>query len=232
MARILVVDDQLSVQKMVESILQAKGHAVTSVGSAMDALEAVAMNSFELVITDVMMPGGANGFDLTRTLRADKRTATLPIIILTGRREQRDIEKGIEAGTDDYVIKPIDPDILVAKVDSLLKTRGNQNAHFASVAVVEAAKWDCQTQIVSICEVGMTIRSDLPANIGSKVRVQSDLFEKIGIASPALRVINCQPAGTEFPNAFQIEVHFVGVSEKSLQPLRLWIRSYLLKKSS
>jgi CheY-like chemotaxis protein len=232
MSRILVIDDQVNIQKLIEGVLLSKGHHVTCVSNALDALDKLENFPFDLIITDIMMPGGVTGFDLTRSIRKNEKYGTTPIIIVTGRREARDVEKGIEAGTDDYLVKPIDPDILLSKVDSLLSKSQKSPNSFLSAGVNESAKWDIKTEIVTISEVGITVRSELPATVGSKVKIQSDLFDKIGMPVPNLRVVNCQPMTAESISQFTIDLHFIGVGEKSLQPLRLWIRGHMLKKSS
>ncbi len=129
MSRILVVDDQISIQKLIEGILHSRSHKVTCVGHAIDALDKLENYPFDLVITDIMMPNGVTGFELTRNIRKSVKYGSIPVIMITGRREAKDIEKGIEAGTDDYVIKPVDPDILLSKTDSLiLKTSNPKNS--------------------------------------------------------------------------------------------------------
>ncbi len=232
MSRILVVDDQISIQKLIEGILHSRGHHVTCVANAIDALDKLENFPFDLVITDIMMPNGVTGFELTRNIRKSEKYGTLPIIMITGRRESRDVEKGIEAGTDDYIIKPVDPDILLSKIDSLLTKVANPKSTFQSATVSEVAKWDTKTEIIKISEVGLTLKSELSALVGSKVKIQSPLFDEIGIPTPNLRVIGCKPISHDPNTLFTIELHYIGVPEKSLQPLRLWMRNRMLKKTS
>lgn len=231
MARILVVEDQATAQKMIESILQSKGHNVSSAENGMDALDHLSRLPVDLIITDIMMPGGINGFELTRTVRNNPKLSHIPIIMITSRREVKDVEKGIEVGTDDYVVKPIDPDILILKVETLLNSRTKLEQDFASVSMSETATWNVKLKVVRISEMGLTLQSDLPAEKGSKVRIASPIFEEIGLESPNLRVVSCNPVADASVVAFQIELHFIGLSEKALQPLRLWIRNRMVKSS-
>ncbi|MBL7544372.1 MAG: response regulator [Bdellovibrionaceae bacterium] len=230
MSRILLVDDQESIQKLVEGILQSRGYSVTCVANAFDAMDKLENYPFDMVITDVMMPNGVTGFELTRNIRKSEKFGSIAVIILTGRREQRDVEKGIDAGTDDYVIKPIDPDILISKVDSLLKKIAKPENNFLSATVSELASWDTRTEIVSISEIGVVVMSEMPAMVGAKVKLQSGIFDNIGISVPSLRVISCKPMTVDSVVAHSVELHFIGMSEKSLQPLRLWIRNHMMKK--
>ena len=227
MARILIADDQRTVLTLIESLLKSRGHDVTAVMNAHDAVDKLVNRHFDLLITDVMMPG-ASGFDLTKTVRKHERLQHLPVVILTGKREKKDIEAGIASGANDYVIKPIDPDVLLAKVDSLLARKGADS--FVRCAVKEEARWDVKTEIVEVSEIGLTLQSPLPAAVGSKVRIQSRFFQDVGVDAPTLRVVECEPADAE-ASAYVVQVHFVGLTEKEMTPLRMWIRSRLARAS-
>lgn len=231
MAQILIADDQRTVLTLIESLLRSRGHVVTSVTNAHDAVDKLQNHPCDLLITDVMMPGGASGFDLAKTVRKHDRLQHLPIIILTGRREKKDIEAGIASGADDYVIKPIDPDVLLAKVDSLLTKKQKPATSFAKCTVREDARWDVKNEIVEVSEIGLTLMSALPAAIGSKVKIQSRFFQDVGIEPPTLRVVECEPADAE-ASAYIVQVHFVGLTEKAMTPLRIWIRSRLSARAA
>ena len=123
MAKILVVDDNDSTQKLVNSILYSRGHMTVQSLEPRDAMEKLKGEHYDLVISDIMMPGGITGFDFVKTLRSQPQFASIPIIMVTGRRERKDIEKALEVGADAYVVKPVDPEILVAKVNSLLERK-------------------------------------------------------------------------------------------------------------
>lgn len=229
MARILIADDQRTVLTLIESLLKSRGHDVTAVLNAQDAVDQLTRMHFDLLITDVMMPG-ASGFDLTRTVRKHERLQHLPVVILTGKREKKDIEAGIASGADDYVIKPIDPDVLLTKVDSLLNRKAKAATSFVKCTLKEEARWDVKTDIVEVSEIGLTLMSSLPAAVGSKVKIQSRFFQDVGIDAPTLRVVECEPADAE-ATAYVVQVHFVGLTEKAMTPLRMWIRSRLARAS-
>ena len=228
MARILVVDDQMSVLLMIESILLKKGHAVTCVDNPIDAMDKLSNFPFDLLISDIMMPGGITGLNLTKSIRSDKKLSKIPIMLLTGRREPKDIKLGIEAGADDYIVKPLDPDVFILKVESLLqKKSATGETQFSHCGVAAEAEWDLKIQITNISEIGMTLMSPLPTPDGIKLKIKSSFFAAIGINSPQLRVISCEPILDG--SGFTIKVHFIGMTENSLQPLRLWIRNQLIK---
>ena len=222
MARILVVDDQPQILKMLEAMLIQVGHIVTCAVDAYDAIEKVKSQPFEMVITDAVMPGGASGFDLVKTLRSDPALKNMLIILLTGKREKKDVARGIDSGVDDYVVKPLDPDLFMAKVNNLLSKRFTSGTMFTETVVSEPSAYDHRLTMMGISEVGMSFKSSQPFRSGSKLKFESSFFVKVGIEAPSLRVIACETNPND--DYFIVRVQFVGLTESDLKPLRLWIR--------
>ncbi len=221
MARILVVDDQPQITKMLEALLHKAGHHVTCAHDSFDAVEKVQAAKFEMVITDAVMPG-SSGFELIGTLRKMEEHKETPIILLTGRREKKDVERGIKVGADDYLIKPVDPDLLLAKVESLLQKKFGSPVKFKECPVSEEATFTNRMRIVGVSEVGLTLHAEQPFQAGSKFSFASPFFSKVGMDVPILRVVSCEPIDNGLE--FAVRVQFVGITENSLQPLRVWIR--------
>ncbi|MCA1687814.1 MAG: response regulator [Actinobacteria bacterium] len=121
-SRILVADDDRVVRRIVVTKLSGLGYDVTDVEDGQEALELLEDGQIpNLLITDSLMPR-LNGLQLVRALRQSPNPdlATLPIIMLTSRQGEQDIIEGLEAGLDDYVIKPFSPDELAARVRTVL----------------------------------------------------------------------------------------------------------------
>jgi len=118
--RILYVDDEAQIRKLLSTYLTRQGYEVVTANDGYEALKSVRASAPALVITDVMMPN-MNGFELTRRLRADHRTARIPVLMLSARKEADDILTGYSEGADEYVAKPVEMAILAAKIDVLLK---------------------------------------------------------------------------------------------------------------
>ncbi len=108
MARIVIADDDADIRELVVFKLRHGGHEVVPVGDGAAAVEACRHEKPDLVILDVMMPG-MSGLDAARAPRQDPTMDGLPIIMLTARAQESDIEQGFEAGADDYVVKPFSP---------------------------------------------------------------------------------------------------------------------------
>lgn len=118
MTRILVVDDDAHIRELVRHFLKLEGLEVLEAGDGREALRVQADNPADLVILDIMMPG-MDGWELCRELREQQED--LPLLMLTAKGDAQQIVKGFSLGTDDYLVKPFDPMVLIARVKALLK---------------------------------------------------------------------------------------------------------------
>ena len=119
MARILVADDDVDIRELVEFKLSTLGHDVVAVADGAAAIEACKAQRPDLAVLDVMMPG-VSGLDAIRAIRADPALADLPVILLTARAQESDVETGFDSGADDYITKPFSPRELASRVQALL----------------------------------------------------------------------------------------------------------------
>ncbi|MEU3335027.1 response regulator transcription factor [Streptomyces sp. NPDC002144] len=119
MAHVLIADDDADIRDLVAFKLTQNGHRVTAVEDGMAALRAVREQPVELALLDIRMPG-MSGLDVCRALRATPETASLPVIMITARSQEGDIEVGFAAGADDYIIKPFSPRELSSRVIAVL----------------------------------------------------------------------------------------------------------------
>ncbi len=125
-AKVLVVDDTPANVKLLADLLAVKGFAVATAVNGEDALGKVASETPDIVLLDVMMPG-LSGYDVCRRIRAEPATALLPVVLVTSLDPQGERLKGIEAGADDFLSKPINQAELFARVRSLLRVKALQD---------------------------------------------------------------------------------------------------------
>jgi putative two-component system response regulator len=119
---ILVVDDQPQNIELLEAYLAHQNYEIVTAASGEEALKKLSGNPIDLILLDVMMPG-MDGFEVIRRVRQDNTHQSLPIILVTALRETEDRVKGIEAGCDDFISKPVEKMELLARVRSLLKVK-------------------------------------------------------------------------------------------------------------
>jgi len=121
--KILVVDDESRMRKLVHDFLAKAGYRILEAGDGAEALDVFfANNDIALVILDVMMPK-MDGYAVLKEIRSYSK---VPVVMLTARGEERDELKGFELGVDEYITKPFSPKILVARVQALLR-RNNES---------------------------------------------------------------------------------------------------------
>jgi two-component system, OmpR family, alkaline phosphatase synthesis response regulator PhoP len=119
-SNILIVEDEEHLANGLRFNLEAEGHKVAIAGNGERALEMLAQNSYDAVVLDVMLPG-RDGFSVASELR--KKGEFVPILMLTARGRPEDVLQGFDAGADDYLPKPFELKILIARVHGLLRRR-------------------------------------------------------------------------------------------------------------
>lgn len=133
--RILVVDDEEDIVELVRFHLAREGFAVETAASGEEALKKVRQGAFALLVLDLMLPG-LDGLEVARELKAETRTAGLPIVMLTAKGEDADVVAGLELGADDYVTKPFSPRVLLARIKAVLRRRARATVDDQSVITI------------------------------------------------------------------------------------------------
>jgi two-component system response regulator MtrA len=115
--RVLLVEDDVTLRRSLSLVLRASGMEVTEVGDGDAAVERFADGGTDVVVLDVMLPG-LDGFEVCRAIR---RSSSVPIVMVTARDSADDIVRGLELGADDYVVKPFEAAVLLARLRAVLR---------------------------------------------------------------------------------------------------------------
>lgn len=146
--RILVVDDDRQIVRLVQSYLQQSGFTVLTAYDGEEALHAIRREKPDLVVLDLMLPK-RDGLEITRILRSDESLATMPILMLTARFEDLDKILGLELGADDYLTKPFNPQEVVARVKAILR-RSSGTLKPPAIIQIRGLRLDLERHTVTI----------------------------------------------------------------------------------
>jgi putative two-component system response regulator len=156
---ILVVEDNLLSAQLLVELLTGCGYQVASAATAAEAEDQIRRDPPDVILLDVVMPG-KSGYDLCRELKGDPATRLIPIVMITGLSAREDRLAGIEAGADDFLLKPFNPEELFARVHSLLKLK-----EFTD---------ELETAESVICTLGLSVESRDPYTEGHCDRLARD----------------------------------------------------------
>ena len=117
MLNILIVDDDMHILRLVDTLLTEEGYNVYQAKDGIEAINILKMNRCDLAIVDVMMPF-MDGYELTKKIRNEY---DLPVVLLTAKKQIEDKEQGFQSGTDDYLVKPFEPRELLFRIQALLR---------------------------------------------------------------------------------------------------------------
>jgi PAS domain S-box-containing protein len=161
--KILVVDDVEDNVTLLSELLEREGYKVAKANDGLNGLEMVRAIQPDLILCDVMMPG-INGFQLTQRLRADNSLGFIPIILITARNDANDKVRALEAGADDFMVKPIQRLELVARVRSLIRLKQSSDA------VLAAARENAYLyQQAEQRATELSVLNEIALGIGSKI---------------------------------------------------------------
>jgi len=117
--RILVVEDQDSIRRMIEALVQARGYQVRAVASGAKAIDVASTETPDLVLLDLMLPGQYDGFEVCRRLRADPSTRAVPVVVISALDDAESRARATAAGATAYYTKPFSPIALLKEIDRL-----------------------------------------------------------------------------------------------------------------
>jgi len=145
--KILVVDDEEDILELVRYNLSKQRYQVVSALSGEIALEKARAEHPDLILLDLMLPG-LDGLTVCRELRRDPETSNTPIIMLTAKGEEADIVVGLELGADDYIVKPISPRVLEARIKAVLRRKEHDEEDDASIRIHDLSIYPARHEVL------------------------------------------------------------------------------------
>jgi class 3 adenylate cyclase/CheY-like chemotaxis protein len=172
--RILVVDDIGSNRNLLSRRLQHEGHQVVTAESGLSALSLIAEHEFDLVLLDILMPD-MNGIEVLSRLKAERRSRHIPVIMISGLNEVGAVVRCIEAGADDYVLKPFNPVLLRARINSSLEKKRWLDREHEYLQRIEAEKQRADSLLHAI------LPGQIVARLQSGEEIIADRFDEVTI---------------------------------------------------
>jgi DNA-binding response OmpR family regulator len=177
-ARVLLIEDDPAVREGLELALTGHGHRVRAVESGEQGLDRLRADLPDVVVLDLMLPG-MDGFEVCRRIRA---AGHVPIIMLTARGDDIDVVAGLEAGADDYVVKPAQPRVLDARIRAVLRRIGREQAEperYGELTIDRAALVVCRRgEPVGLAPTELRLLLELSASPG-RVFSRRQLLESV-----------------------------------------------------
>lgn len=123
MAKILIAEDEPDIRKLISFTLTFSGHVVISTTNGEEAIQAVKEEKPDLIILDVRMPR-MSGYEVCKQIKADSTTQGIPVIFVSAKGQEAEVKSGLEAGAEEYILKPFAPDELSNRVKRILSRYG------------------------------------------------------------------------------------------------------------
>lgn len=229
MARILIADDDPDILKIGEAVLVSAGHIVFTAADAIRAMEMLnGTLDFDMLLSDVNMPH-YSGYELVGTLRKSGRFNNLAIAMLTGLRDRKDVEKAVQAGADDYIVKPLDPLILIQKVNALFEKRPPQKhpeIHLRG-SELSAASLVKRLTVESVSELGVQVTADFELKAGMVLDISSEFFKTLEVVPPPMRVLRVEmDIDPKTGTFYRAQLIYLGATESMLQKIRKWLYNH------
>jgi adenylate cyclase len=188
---ILIVDDQADNREILDVRLRAQGYDTAQANDGEEALDKIRALLPDLVLLDVMMPK-VDGLEVCRRVRATADLPFIPIVLVTARTETQDMVKGLDAGANDYLTKPVDKTALSARVRSMLRIKALQDQVQAQKAELSEWNADLKSKVaaqVQVIERSNRLRRFLPQAVAEKILSAADKDDPLGISQIEIAVL-------------------------------------------
>ncbi len=230
-ATILTVEDSQAIRRMIAYNLERVGYNVLQAGDGKEAVRTLQGAVPDLIILDVRMPE-MNGFQLLELMRRYPKAAAIPVIMLSALSQPENIDRALALGVVDYLVKPLDPNVLLAKVqqalagaDSAAETWDGPNRRQSKRVPLKDVSLEPQPggKTVDISEGGLSWRTKSPPEEGDVILLEAyELFKALGVDDDNLRVrvVHVRSVGLGY---HRVGTAFIGLSSDTRDAIRRFI---------
>ncbi|MDP5277057.1 response regulator transcription factor [Chengkuizengella axinellae] len=169
MMKVLIVDDEIRMQRLLKLYLEPAGFKCVTSDNGEDAIRLLEKNSFDLVLLDIMMPE-LDGWDTAKLIR---EVSNVPIIMLTARDQSAEMVKGLRIGADDYITKPFDESVLIARIEAVLR-----RTHHLQKVEFKGLIWDEEQHELKYKDINITLTPIEFEMIGLFLKHQKMVFSR------------------------------------------------------
>jgi DNA-binding response OmpR family regulator len=228
--QVYVIDDNAADLVMARLLLRKEGCEPHLFEDQSKALETLSKETPNLILLDIEMPG-ISGLDLLKRLRRKVHLQNVPIVMVTGKSDIADVRTAIASGANDYIVKPLDPEIFEAKLWRMLKDfakkeKAQQNwvEFMLEKTVEQEVQLQMDARVISIGEVSLTIQTNSAIPLNLNFYVKLPFLKELDIPLLPLSVLSCQEDG----DFYKVKCNIIGMPEKELQKIRLFCRALWL----
>lgn len=227
MGRALLLDDNPTDLRVVSRVLERAGFGCDVFTNHAEALEFINSNSPQLIFLDLQMPM-KSGYDLIQIFKSHSNTSTTPIIIISGKNRADDVKKAVQLGANDYIIKPLDPLVLLEKIR---KIKENSPLEYTGIAIppdqFKGIHFCTNLKLIALSEFGVQVESQENFSPGETAELASLPKELFGSERAFVRCLSSD--FLESTNVYLIQFTFVGLGEAQRQSIRKYCQHLYIK---
>jgi FixJ family two-component response regulator len=229
---ILVLDDNKNDLLMAKFVIMRMGYNPILLEKPSLLIDTLQLHKISLIVLDIDMPG-LSGLDVLKKIKRVTSYKDIPIVMLTGHSDIAAVKTAINTGAVDYIVKPIDPAIFESKVKKLIGQQDEQSqSNWIEYEIKKSQDAEMRlyigTQLQSIGEMSLTLKTKQPLPIGLTFYTEAPLFEELEIKQPPVKVESCEPLNDEFV----VKCTLMGLSEADLKKIRLYNQLLTRKTAS
>jgi len=216
---VLIIEDTESHVALLETILRGSGYLAVVARDGFTGVRNLTERQFDAAIVDIQLPH-LGGFQVLEQIRRAENVKNMPVIMMSATRLQsEDIQRALKLGADDFVVKPLDPQIVQAKLERVLKGKTTWHEYDLAASEVCAGTVELGLKIRAVNELGVRVESGVPLPSGKVVKISLDFFERLGLRANSLKVI--ESAKTARGNYLSY-LAFAGLSDSDSKKIRAW----------